>query len=188
MKDDKLSMWAIVKVRECCDGVDLEDESRLSIAQDILRKSTDFLRRIIAPCDGVGGVTLSYVCPHCHRFSLEHYIWWVHSEGPEQSLLVVQDSADRRNPKVFLVHAAPQGMHDNMITVPKLWANQQKYDDNPFRMIVPGLLEQSRRKLMDGLRLFMAVDDSWAVERNEVPESGEAKDRFPRSRSSGRRG
>ena len=32
---------------------------RLSIAQDMLRKSTDYVRRIIAPVNGVGGVTLS---------------------------------------------------------------------------------------------------------------------------------
>ena len=25
------------------------------------------------------GVTLPYVCPHCHRFPLEDYIWWVSS-------------------------------------------------------------------------------------------------------------
>ena len=26
-----------------------------------------------------GGVTLSYVCPHCHRFPLEDYTWWISS-------------------------------------------------------------------------------------------------------------
>ena len=36
----------------------------------IQRESTDFLRRIIAPSDGVRGVTLSYV-------TLEDNIWWV---------------------------------------------------------------------------------------------------------------
>ena len=29
--------------------------------------STDFLRRMIVPVEGQGGVTLSYECPHCHR-------------------------------------------------------------------------------------------------------------------------
>ena len=50
--DDKLSVWASVKVRECYNEVDAEDESRLSIAQDILRTSTYVLRRILAPNDG----------------------------------------------------------------------------------------------------------------------------------------
>ena len=41
--------------------------------QDILRKSTDFLRRIIVPVEGLGGVTLSYVCSHCLRVPLENW-------------------------------------------------------------------------------------------------------------------
>ena len=31
-----------------------------------MHKSTDFLRRIIVPIEGQGGVTLSYVWPYCH--------------------------------------------------------------------------------------------------------------------------
>ena len=38
-----------------------------------------FLRRIIAPVSAVGGVTLSFVCPHCRLFPLEDYFWWVSS-------------------------------------------------------------------------------------------------------------
>ena len=37
---------ASVKVRECHNEVESEDDGRVSIAQDILRKRTDFLRRI----------------------------------------------------------------------------------------------------------------------------------------------
>ena len=33
-KDDRLSMWARVKVRDCYNEVELEDEGRISIAQD----------------------------------------------------------------------------------------------------------------------------------------------------------
>ena len=65
-EDDMLSVWASIKVRECYNEVEAEDEGRLSIAQGILRKSTDFLRRIFAPNGGAGAVTFSYVCPHCH--------------------------------------------------------------------------------------------------------------------------
>ena len=42
----------------------MDDIGRLSIAREISRKNTDFFEadhRI----DGMGGVTLSYVCPHC---------------------------------------------------------------------------------------------------------------------------
>ena len=69
------SVYGQTKVKECCGKVESEDKGRLSIAQDILRESTDFLRRIIAPVGGVGGVTLLYVCPHCRCLPLEHYIW-----------------------------------------------------------------------------------------------------------------
>ena len=53
--------WASFKVKECFEKVETEDIGRLSIAQDIFGESTDFLRAIIAPVGGVGGVTLSYV-------------------------------------------------------------------------------------------------------------------------------
>ena len=66
----KLSIWTSAKVRECDNEVEQEDENRLSIAHDILRKSTDFLRRIVMPVEGQGGVTVSYTCPHCHRCPL----------------------------------------------------------------------------------------------------------------------
>ena len=54
-----------------------EDDQRKSIVQQIQQKSTDFLRRIIAPVGGEGVVSLSFVCSHCHRFSIEDDIWWV---------------------------------------------------------------------------------------------------------------
>ena len=37
------------RIREACEKVAMNDIGRLGIAQEILRKSTDFLRRIIAP-------------------------------------------------------------------------------------------------------------------------------------------
>ena len=40
------------------------DEARkLSNVQEIMIRSTDYLRRIIAPVGGQGGVTMSYLCP-----------------------------------------------------------------------------------------------------------------------------
>ena len=50
-----------------------------SIVQGITPKSLDFLRRIIAPAGGQGGVTLSYNCPRCNSFPLEDFlvgIYW----------------------------------------------------------------------------------------------------------------
>ena len=78
-KRGKISEWTFERLQEAYDKVASEDIDRLSIGQEILKKSTDFLRRIIAPVDGMGGATLSYVCPHCNWFPLEDYIWWVSS-------------------------------------------------------------------------------------------------------------
>ena len=41
-KDGRLSVWASFEVKECYDKVESEDFGRLSIAQGILCKSTDF--------------------------------------------------------------------------------------------------------------------------------------------------
>ena len=58
--------------------VRIRDEAgSLSIVLGIMLKSTDFLRRIIAPARGQGGVALSYTCPHCNSFPPEDCIWWV---------------------------------------------------------------------------------------------------------------
>ena len=43
------SVWASIKVRECYNEVEAEDAGRLSIANNILRTSHDFIRGIIAP-------------------------------------------------------------------------------------------------------------------------------------------
>ena len=40
-----------------------------SVVQQNLHKSTDFLRWIVVPVGGQGGVMLSYVCPHCRRYA-----------------------------------------------------------------------------------------------------------------------
>ena len=58
-------------VRQAHEKVVKEEAGRLGIVREILRKSTGFLRRSIAPVGGRGGVTLSYVCPHYNSFPLE---------------------------------------------------------------------------------------------------------------------
>ena len=44
-------------MRECHSEVEQEHEGWLCVAQEMFRKSTDVLRRIIAPVDEMGGVT-----------------------------------------------------------------------------------------------------------------------------------
>ena len=48
----KSNAWTRVKIDECHHEVRQEDDQRESIVQQILQKSTDFLRRIIAPVGG----------------------------------------------------------------------------------------------------------------------------------------
>ena len=60
--------------------------------------------------------------------------------------------------KGFRAHAAPQGMCDNLIISLKLLTNQQRDGDSPVESIGTGLLEKSRKGIMDGIRKFIAVD------------------------------
>ena len=121
-----------------------EDEAgSLSIVQGIMLKSTDFLRRIIAPARGQGGVSLSYLCPYCNCFPLEDYLWWVSTGKKHCSWwcticgeyydwralnrsLVVQTGVSASQAKVFKAHAAPQGLCENMINALEQLAKQQK--------------------------------------------------------------
>ena len=66
-----------------------DDAEKVSIEQEITLRSTDCLRRIIAPVGGQGGVTTSYLCPHCNSFLLEDSFGG--SLGEEGVQLVVRD-------------------------------------------------------------------------------------------------
>ena len=57
-KEGKLCEWTFDRLQEAYDKVVLEDIRHLIIAQDILRKSTDFLRRIIAQNDFSGAANV----------------------------------------------------------------------------------------------------------------------------------
>ena len=134
-KEGKLCEWTFERFHEAYDKVAMEDIGRLSIAQDFSRKNTDFLTRIIAPVDGMGGVTLSYCCPHCSCFPLGNDMWWVstgHGDGNNRKkkqctrwcaacggrndwrapnrILVAQLGANANEAEVFRAHAAPQGL------------------------------------------------------------------------------
>ena len=74
---------------------------RQGIVKEILMKSTDFLRRVIAPIGGMGGVTLSYVRP---------YEW----RAPNR-ILVVQLGVNANEAKVFKLLANQQTDGDSPI-------------------------------------------------------------------------
>ena len=58
----------LIEHREAFEKVAKDEAGRLNIVQGIMLKSADFLRRIIAPAGGQGGVTMSYLCPNCSSF------------------------------------------------------------------------------------------------------------------------
>ena len=94
--------------------------------------------------------------------------------------LVIQDSTDSREAKVFRAHAAPQGMCDNLINALELLTSQQKDGDSPVGYFVAGLLERNRSGMMDRLRKFIPIHIYEAVKvgdlpENKVQESGKAK-------------
>ena len=66
--------WAFGRIREAFERVARAEAGKLSTVQEIMLKSTDFLRRIIALAGGQGGVTMSYLCLHCNSFPLEDYV------------------------------------------------------------------------------------------------------------------
>ena len=70
-KEGKLCEWTFERIREACEKVAMDDIGLSSIAN---RDSSEKAR---TSWRGMGGVTLSYVCPHCNCFPLEDYIWWV---------------------------------------------------------------------------------------------------------------
>ena len=72
----KSSEWASVTVRDAHEKVVKEEAGRLGIVWEILRKSTDFLRRVIAPVGGSGGVTL-YTSARIASFPVADGFWWV---------------------------------------------------------------------------------------------------------------
>ena len=72
--------------------------------------------------------------------------------GLRTGSLVVQDSVDPREATVFRAHAAPQGLCDNFTNSLRLLTNQQKDGDSSVECTVTGLLEKSRKGILDGLR------------------------------------
>ena len=76
----KVSEWAFDRTMEAFEKVAKDESRKLSTVQEIIITSTDCLRRIIAPAGRQGGVTMSYLCPHCNSFPMEDYVWWVSGE------------------------------------------------------------------------------------------------------------
>ena len=115
-----------------------EDIGQLSIAQQILRKSTDFLETDHRASRRNGR---SHFFVRLHAF-LDDHLWWVstgHGDGNNIKkkhcnwwCAACGGQYEWRAPKRILVakvcktHAAPLGLCDNLVNALKLLANQQK--------------------------------------------------------------
>ena len=64
----KASEWAFDRIKEAFEQVAQDEAEKVRIVQEIMIRSTDCLRCIIAPVGGQGGVAMSYLCPHCNSF------------------------------------------------------------------------------------------------------------------------
>ena len=73
----KVTESALDRRKEAFEQVARDEAGKLSVVQEIMIRRADYLRSIIAPAGGQGGVTMSYLCPNFNSFPLEDDIWWV---------------------------------------------------------------------------------------------------------------
>ena len=73
----KASERTFNSIKEAFELVAQDETEKMSIKKEIVLRSTDCLRRIVAPVGVQGGVTMSYLCPNCNSLPLENYVWWV---------------------------------------------------------------------------------------------------------------
>ena len=158
---------------------DKDETGKLSIVQEIMIRSLDCLRRIIAPVGGQKRVTMSYLCPKCNSFPLEDDVWWV--SGWKGQQLVVHDLWRKirleKTKQAFwlykqvkvsfrprsLKQAVPQSLCGNLINALKLLANQQEDGDGLIQKIVRNLGKESRKGLTEGLTEFIKIDNVRAL-------------------------
>ena len=132
--------WKIAALKESAQEVKAQEVARLIVVKEILAKSTNFLRRIVDTCEGQG-ITLTYACPHYHRFLAEDHIrwvpqghgdsrknkkkqcsWWCAAYGGQcnwrapNRILIIKNGPDANEAKVFKANAPPQGRCDNLLS------------------------------------------------------------------------
>ena len=66
--DVKAAEWAFDRIKEAFEQVAQDEARKLSTVQEMMIRSTDYLRRTIAPVRRQGGVTMSHLRPHCNSF------------------------------------------------------------------------------------------------------------------------
>ena len=101
------------RMKEAFEQVAKDEARKLSTVQEIMIISRDYLRRIVAPAEGQGGVTMSYFCPHWNSVK-KHTNWWCAICGEEvwhqTGSWVVQTRESVKQTKVFKAHAGTSGL------------------------------------------------------------------------------
>ena len=164
-------------MNEAFEKVAKDEAQQLSIVQESTIRSTDYLRRIIAPDGGQGGVTISCLCPNCNSFPLEDYVWWSLGEKgvtiggvrfveKKTTGSIQTGSRCCKEVKVLIRprSAVPRGLCGNLINALKLLANQQEDGDGLTQNIVTNFGEGNRKGLTNGLRDFKKIGDHRALE------------------------
>ena len=157
-----VSELAFDRIKEAFEKVAKDDAKKLSTVQGNQVKKYRLLATHHRASGGQGGVTMSYLCPHCDSFPLEDHIWWVSGRKERNNwwcaicgekydwkhpdrLLVVQTVESVNQVKVFRAHAVRQGSCGNLINALKVLANQQEVGDGLIQNIVTNLCEGSSR-------------------------------------------
>ena len=167
-KSSEFNSWTRAKLQECYHEVRQDDDQRKTIAQQIMWKSTNILRRKIVPVQGQGVVSLSYVCPHLYRFPIEDYIWWVSTGHAKNSAiggarLAAASTTGKirteswsyrtpRTPQCFGLTFRCTVRATISCALSSFWANQQMGRDSLVDVLVEGLQEQNRLKIMDEVK------------------------------------
>ena len=132
---------------------------------------------------------LSYVRPHCNQYLLEDYIWWVSSGlgrkqqcnwwwcgmpwpvrlgESEQNLCHtgLYGIVDKQKFSVAL-----HGACDHLVNAVNLLANQHQDGDRLLKVLVEGLQERRRWKMMEKLRKFITMDNHNAVRKEDLKKT-----------------
>ena len=186
LENEKLSVWASVNVRECDSELEQEDENRKTFgAADPAEGSRQLEGREGSHCrtyaltandsrlkttsgrvsSGHGKKQCNWWCVACGN----QYKW----RNPD-SIMVIQDGTNRREAKAFRAHAPPHGVCDNLDYEIKLLASQYQCDVSPVRVLVKGLQERSRLKMMEGLRKFIMMDNHEAIRTGDLENAQES--------------
>ena len=178
------SEWTFERIREACEKVAKDEVGRLGIAQEILRKSTDFLRRIIAPVDGMESrcrLLVRIVTASRFRTTFDEFLQGTATAATERRSTAtggvrlveahttgerptgywcVQLGVNATDAKVFRAHAAPfEAVRQPDRCAQAAGEQSIKNGDSPIQSIVTGLHERSRKGIMEGLRSFIKEDN-----------------------------